>query len=588
MIFLMFKNLMLNFKKVLNKDNYDIVKVIYLYRYLSWLITSIFYIISGPWAPLVYKIGVSLSLLIAAKLINNLYIRNINNKRLLKYYIFIETIGITVLLFPTGGISSPFIWYALNPVLVATSFLPFIFSCTNLFFYITSALLISWSFFNNEEKSLFELLSNNSNSVLVLILITLVVQMLSELTKQLNKKTVELEYKGQELAEVNIVIEGAKEGLEDNIEKIMSLYQVVEAFCNQDNLKDFTNIFAEYTGKLTKVKSNFFWMAPYEDMPSIISARNIETSNEKLKKEIELLWINSKGHIQFSKIKLIEEEFLIVLVKSQARCYGMIGIGLDSSNSFNNEKDYFQKLNFLAELSAVSLERFHFEEIAIKLSIVDEQNRIANEIHDSVSQRIFSITCALHSMKLCWKNMTEYEIEEEFKLINEAAMNSMKELRYAIYGLSYKKRGEKIFEENIKNYIKDISKLNNLSIDFMLEGDADSLSSELKKTLHRIIYEAVGNGVRHGKCKNLNINLIVNKDIIKLSIVDDGVGFEKDISSNSHGLGIYNMKKMLQAVEGKFELISNIGEGTKVYIKIPITSFIKKEEGASYENYNCR
>ena len=584
----MIKKLTLTAKQMLSEDNYDIVKIIYLYRYLSWLITSIFYVISGPRAPLIYKISVSLSLLIAAKLITNLYIKNMKNKKILKYYIFVETIGITVLLIPTGGITSPFIWYALNPVLVAASFLPFIFSWMNLFFYITSALLTSYGIFNNEKITFFELLRNNSNSVLVLLLITLVVEMLSALTKQLNTKTTELEYKGQELTEVNKMLEKAKVGLEDNLENVMSLYQVVETFCNQENLKNFTNTFTEYAVKLTKAKSAFFWMAPFEDKTSIMSASNIGISYDIFYNKIEQLWSEPSGFMQLSKIKLAESDYLISIVKSQSRCFGLIGVGVDNSSCLDNEKDYIQKLNFLAKLSSVILERFYFEEIANNLLVVDEQNRIANEIHDSVSQRIFSMTCAIHSIKSRWRGLTEEQIEEEFKIINETAKNAMKDLRFAIYGLSYKKRGEKIFETNIKSYIYDISKLNNINIDLILEGDVDNLSSELKKTLHRIIYEAVGNAVRHGLCKSLYISLIINENIIKLSIVDNGIGFESICFNNSIGLGIYNMKKMVQAVNGKLDLISNKTDGTKLYIKIPITTFIKKEEGATFEDCNCR
>jgi signal transduction histidine kinase len=517
-----------------------------------------------------------------------LLVKNTNkdNKKALRSYIVVETIGITLLLLPTGGILSPFIWYALNPVLVAASFLPLMFSWINLFFYIFSASLISYRIFNDERVTFFRLIRNNSNIVLVLLLINLVVEMLSVLTKHLNNKTKELEFKGKQLEKANKMLKESKARLEDNLENIMSLYQVVEAFCNKDNLEDFLTAFTDCAVKLTKTKSAFFWTAPDENKNSIITVNNIEISVSELKEKVEELWNTSNNAIELIRRKIVGNDFLIVGVKSQARCFGLIGIDIENSNFQQNEKEYIQKLDFLAELSAVVLERFHFEEVVNNLLVTEEQNRIANEIHDSVSQRIFSITCAMHSIKSRWRSMTEEQIEEEFELINKASKNAMRELRLAIYGLSYKKRGEKVFEANIKDYLSDISRLNNIVMEFNLEGDADSLPGELKKALHRIIHEAAGNAVRHGNSKRVTIDFKVTDNLLELIVTDDGVGFQAD-KVNDNGLGIHNMKRMIQGFSGKLELISEAGRGTRIYIIIPICKEINKGEGVALENCNC-
>ena len=81
---------------------------------------------------------------IAAWIITDLQRRYIGNTKILKAIVLTETIGLTVLLIPTGGISSPFIWYALNPVLVAASFLTPLFCWGALTFYLGSATLIAY------------------------------------------------------------------------------------------------------------------------------------------------------------------------------------------------------------------------------------------------------------------------------------------------------------------------------------------------------------------------------------------------------------------------------------------------------------
>ena len=105
--------------------------ILYLYRYLSWFFTSLFYLFTQLNAPIVLKVGVIVTLFGAAKILTDLYIKFSNSHRILEIAILVETIGITLLIIPTGGLHSPFIWYALNPVLVAASFLPLYFCWVN-------------------------------------------------------------------------------------------------------------------------------------------------------------------------------------------------------------------------------------------------------------------------------------------------------------------------------------------------------------------------------------------------------------------------------------------------------------------------
>lgn len=568
------KSLNYMLKKFFIGSTYDISRIIYLYRYLSWCITSVFYIAGMPKSPLIYKIIVVLSLLVAGKITTDIYIKNKHTDSMLKYFVMAETIGITLLLFTTGGISSPFIWYALNPVLVAANFLSVYFCWANLVFYVTSALLMSYWLFNEQNITLFQMFYSNSNAILVLILITIVVGMLSNFSRQLNNKT-------EELYMVNKM-------LEEYLQDMMGLYQVVEAFSNQSSLENFLTAFTEHAAKLVKTNLAFFWAPPSEENESIMAANNSDEITNEMLQAIETAWETPNAFHKPEKINLGGKVYLVQLVKSSSRLLGFLGIAIDNNKcSLEINEKYYQKFTFLSELSAVILERFQFEDMANNLMVVEEQTRIANEVHDSVSQRIFSITCALHSIKARWKSLDTSEIEGELDIILVASRNALKELRSAIYGLSYKKRGEKVFEENIRSFLRDMQKLNNIAVSFSIEGDAEGISAELKSVLHRVIHEASGNAIRHGCCSNLCIYLVVDKHFISLTIADDGMGFDTDKGNNvTYGLGIYNMRRMIESFNGKFTLKSKYGEGTEISIKIPSISYFKEEGGVVFENRN--
>lgn len=549
----------------------SIIKIIYIYRYVSLLLTSLIYVMGEPRSPLVFKMGVILSLLIAGKIVTDTCIKSSNTPNILKTIITTEIIGITVLLLPTGGINSPFVWYALNPVLFAAIFLSPIFCWANLFFYIFSSSIMSFVFFNSNNESITQLISKNSNEILILVLITMAVELMGNLTKQLNRQANDLERQKSELFQINAMLEEAKNRADESLENIMSLYQVVEAFSSQNNLKEFMQVFTDYTTRLTKAEISFFWISQYKSDESLTVINGDEDSREDILNEIEVLWKDFKDTDKPILVRITNRDFIIISVKSVSRIYGLMGISVDDINYHDLKLEYFQKLSFLSELSSVILERFQLEEVTDNFMLVEEQNRIANEMHDNVSQRLFGISCAIHSVKAKWQDMTHEQIMEQLDLINDTSNEAMKELRTCIYRLSSKKRGEKFFVLSLQKYLDEFSKLNSINIDFKIIGNPEELSGSIKKALYRIIHEATGNAVRHGKCSNLHISLQEGTAGVKLSIADDGVGFELDRTNgiDYKGLGLSNMEGLVRMLNGRFNISSKPGNGTGIYIFIP-------------------
>lgn len=164
----------------------------------------------------------------------------------------------------------------------------------------------------------------------------------------------------------------------------------------------------------------------------------------------------------------------------------------------------------------------------------------------------------------------------------------MKELREKIYGLSWKKSGSNSFITDIKNYIEETRRLNNVIIPFSITGDDELLSCECKKALYRAICEGISNAVRHGKASNIEVSLNIESDQIILSINDDGIGFDLNevLVSKTRGLGIQNLYQIGESFGGNTMIDSNVGKGTKIRITIP-NKELGNEEGVLYESTNC-
>jgi len=556
--------------KIVSNNSREI-KVIYLYRYLSWIFTSIFYLFDNQTEYFFLKIGVIIILFITSKIVTNLYTRYSNNSKAIKSLVLTETAGISLLLIPTGGLDSPFIWYAMNPVLVSASFLTGLFCWFDLIFYLAVSTSISYFVFNTENNTAIKIISANSHLILIFILMTLGLQLLLKLAHELNNER-------NNLREINYQLAKANEKIKESMEHIMSLYQAVEMFSVQDSKEKLMNTIIYYAKELTKSKSSFFKQIDLNNSNKIITCGDISP-------DIHLLIENELSSIPEMKetdknivhIRIQNRMFAISIVQSASRLFGILGVEMEESQ----ENDYLYKklFSFLTELSTVILERLYLEEIAQKLAVTEEQNRIANEMHDSVSQRLFSISCAIHTLVAKHSKLSDIELRDQLIRIMETSNMAMKELRSTIYKLSSKKQGRRAFQSDIKDYLDSIAKLNNIDVSFKCSGDEDLLTGTLKKAIYRIIAESTGNSVRHGKCSEINIELNMRNICTELIIKDNGKGFIVEDAIKRNGLGIDNMKRLVNSFNGSLDIDSELEKGTCIRINIPNEKILTLDEG---------
>lgn len=373
---------------------------------------------------------------------------------------------------------------------------------------------------------------------------------------------------------------------EKNLQRIASLYEAVETISMREDPREVIDLFAAYARALTGCEKVIFWMERLpepqagEEPSSFYAVRG--------KKEIfpEEQWraslLQAWSEIRDAPRPLIQEieiddyfqsgrgQLVCVPVRSRARCFGMLA-ALQPQDRHNVE-EIIQTLSFLAELSAVSIERNMADLFADKLLVIEEQNRIANEIHDSISQNLFSIVYgldALHKKMIFLKP----EQRETLATIRGLAAQTARELRLLIYRLSPRHRGDDTFLKEVKVYLDGLANLNAISIDFQVKGREEFLNQAMRRAFYRMIKEATGNAVRHGNCSEITVELEMSPFGSNLKIMDNGRGFDVSLYSepaNTDGkLGLVNMRELALALQGILNIESEIGKGTIVHCTVP-------------------
>ena len=545
------------------------VKILYLYRYISLIITSFFYLAGRSEASVTIRIIVIVCLSMASTVLSYIYIKYQGEKNSIKVLIVIETIGNTLVLIPTGGLNSPYLWYSLNTVLVTSYYFNTVYCALNVFFYLTCSAGISLLGFNKQQNDVdvADILLNNSNLVLSFILIAVAVQLLITLTKKLDMER-------KAIIEANNQLMNANKRIQHSIEYVMSLYQVVYSLINIKNKSRLINTILYYSKEITKASATFFYLI------SDKKDNELET-NEGTPLETKAIILDLETIVKSSNIpidlNINNRAFKVITAKSESKIYGILGIELNRNNKADLYDETISQLKFLSSLISIVLERLELEEINEALLIAEEQNRIAREIHDSVCQRIFAINCMIHTLKQKCDKVSFDELKNEFDFIGLSLNKANKELRTTIYDLSLKGKQSTSFREEIENYIREIAKLNGISISFKMSGNHELLEQDLKKAVYRIISESIGNSARHGKCSKVQITLYVQNEFIRLQIEDDGIGFEME--NISRGLGIQNMHNIVDCSNGKISIESLPGKGTSINILIPNKVLVESIKG---------
>lgn len=539
----------------------DESKILVIFRFVSLFITSVFYIISQPDHDFLRRVMIIGCLLISSIILSYLYPSNENSKNNIKTLIIIETIGNILLLIPSGGIKSSFIWYSLNTILISTLFISKKSGWLNLLTYLLFYGIINNYLTNNNIYNL-EIIKNETNLLLSFIMIILAIQLLTISIRKIKKESKRLE-------NLNIQLETSNEMLRESLDIIKSLYQSVNILTSQGNKEGIIKLSYEHIKKITKTNTVFYF-----DITNNFN-KLIYFDNSISLKFIEEYILNDVNKIleldDPIEININNTNYLIVHVGSAYDTYGLLGMETVNNKDSIIYKNNAYQLQFISELISNSFERLNLEEVSDRLIITEEQNRIANEIHDSVLQRLFSLSCGMFSLMRSIDKHSSSNIIDELNNFRTIIDTTMKELRDKIYGLSWNKFGSSSFTLDTKRYIDDIKRLNKVNIPFNINGNIEILSTEQKKALYRIICEGIGNAVKHGKSKNIEVTLNITKDSTNLTIIDDGLGFDfgKTMKGSTKGLGIENLHQLTESLLGEISINSKINNGTVISIILP-------------------
>lgn len=278
-----------------------------------------------------------------------------------------------------------------------------------------------------------------------------------------------------------------------------------------------------------------------EKASNIIECQRIELANKTIEEKLS----NITHHAT-------------VPLQSGPEKFGLLNVA--SPNTVRFSDDELALLESVAFQIGSAIKRIMLTKQEKEMALVQERNRLARDLHDSVNQLLFSVTLTSRA----GVEMTDEPlVKETFKEIQSLTQEALTEMRALIWQLR-----PKGLETGLLEALKGYSEMLGIELEVKVSGVLQ-FPSKIEEALFRITQEALNNVRKHAGVKKAQMIIRVTHSDILVVIKDEGRGFSVDSSVKLSSMGLQSMRDRTEALYGTIDWVSEREKGTEILIRLP-------------------
>jgi len=259
---------------------------------------------------------------------------------------------------------------------------------------------------------------------------------------------------------------------------------------------------------------------------------------------------------------------LVVPLQVGERVIGTLDVQSSQVDAFT--EDEVLVVESLGDQIAIAIENARLYDRSRELATLEERNRLARELHDSISQSLFSLD--LHAKAVAkYLRQNPERAEAQLALLRQLARDALEEMRTLIFDLRPPLLDEGGLALALRQQVELLRRPEGPELILHTEGDG-RLPPETELGLLRVAQEALTNAMRHANARRIELTISQDSSQAVLSVVDDGCGFDvTNLSENMRCFGLRGMRERMEALNGSLEIESRLGQGTRVTARVPIS-----------------
>ncbi len=316
--------------------------------------------------------------------------------------------------------------------------------------------------------------------------------------------------------------------------------------------------------------------APAEFLEADKVTLALEDLDQEIKNHEPLLVENIASKDVFSKYvsprmrelgKVVQKHFgasIATPIVVGGELYGVIILYYEESRDFSEEE--VNLATSFADQASLAIENARLNKRLEEAAVVEERNRMARELHDSVTQSIYSVTLFAEAAKRMAEQDEYEQVSSHLENVESMSQQALKELRLLIYQMRSPEKRNCCFEDKIKNRLETVERRSGVEFSVRVDEDID-LSGHVIEELYLITQEALNNAQKHAEASYVEITLEARSESFRLEVSDDGRGFDEKQARSGGGMGIGNMRERAEKLGADFLLETEPGGGTSVIIE---------------------
>ncbi|MED4600710.1 sensor histidine kinase [Paenibacillus validus] len=219
--------------------------------------------------------------------------------------------------------------------------------------------------------------------------------------------------------------------------------------------------------------------------------------------------------------------------------------------------------------------------LKIILAQEEERKRIAREIHDGLAQNMANMVLRTEITERMLAKEAYNAVKNELSDLKLSVRSGIEEVRKIIFNLRPMALDDLGLVPTLRKFVQDYEEKAKIRTKFEMVGKEIRLPSGMEVAIYRLVQETFSNVHKHAQATHVTLELTFQQQMVKLTVSDNGMGFsteniDKKIANGTH-YGLMGMRERVELLEGRMDIESTVGVGTKVSMVIPIKSDSREE-----------
>lgn len=257
---------------------------------------------------------------------------------------------------------------------------------------------------------------------------------------------------------------------------------------------------------------------------------------------------------------------LAVPIRMQGQSVGVLSVLRTEGEPFTAEETAL--LTTIADQLGTAMASDRLRRQAEQARLLEERQRLARDLHDAVSQSLYSLALFANAARATGEAGQEERVHQYLERIEQTAHQALKEMRLLIYELRPAALAQGGLRDALERRLEAVERRARIAFSFSAERFTAPVPSAVEDALYRIAQEALNNVLRHAQATAVAVGLATGDGWVELTVADNGVGFDPQAASESGGMGLSNIRQRVEELGGLLDITSQPGQGAQVRVRI--------------------